>query len=102
MINTNISIRDAESRDISSIMELIYLKAEFDGCPELVQATPEKLKQDLFGEKPLGFVLLAEIGGNSIGFASYHFIQPFWQNLVSGLMICMSKLNIVIIELVNH
>jgi GNAT superfamily N-acetyltransferase len=74
MINKNISIRDAEDRDISSIMKLIHLKAEFDGCPELVQATPEKLKQDLFGEKPLAFVLLAEIPGDSIGFASYHFI----------------------------
>lgn len=71
---TNISIRDANPKDISSIIELIYLKAEFDGCPESVEATPEKLEIDLFGEQPLAFVLLAEIDGRAIGFATYHFI----------------------------
>ncbi|MBW4564598.1 MAG: GNAT family N-acetyltransferase [Mojavia pulchra JT2-VF2] len=74
MLGTNISIRDATHRDISQIMELIYLKAEFDGCPESVEATPKKLEVDLFGEKPLTFVLLAEVDGNAIGLATYHFI----------------------------
>jgi ribosomal protein S18 acetylase RimI-like enzyme len=69
-----ISIRDAQQKDIPTIIELIQLKAEFDGCPESVEATPDKLEADLFGEKPLGFVLLAEIDGNNIGFATYHFI----------------------------
>ena len=54
-------------------MELIRLKAEFDGCPESVQATPEKLENDFFGQKPLAFVLLAEIDQNPVGFATYHF-----------------------------
>ncbi|BAZ48486.1 GCN5-related N-acetyltransferase [Nostoc sp. NIES-4103] len=71
---TNISIRDANQRDIPTIMELIYLKAEFDGCPESVEATPEQLEIDLFGEQPLAFVLLAEVDGHVIGLATYHFI----------------------------
>ncbi len=54
-------------------MELICLKAEFDGCPQLVQTTPEKLEHDLFGQKPLAFILIAEIEQNSVGFATYHF-----------------------------
>jgi GNAT superfamily N-acetyltransferase len=70
----NILIRDATQRDIPAIMELIYLKAEFDGCPESVEATPQKLEIDLFGEKPLAFVLLAEVDGDTIGLATYHFI----------------------------
>ncbi|QSJ19285.1 GNAT family N-acetyltransferase [Nostoc sp. UHCC 0702] len=70
---TNILIRDANHRDIPTIMELIHLKAEFDGCPESVEATPEKLKIDLFGEYPLAFVLLAEVDGHAIGLATYHF-----------------------------
>ncbi|WP_230968012.1 hypothetical protein [Nostoc sp. WHI] len=74
MISTNISVRDANKRDIAAIMELIYLKAEFDGCPESVEATPKKLEMDLFGEKPLAFVLLAEVDRNPIGLATYHFI----------------------------
>ncbi len=70
----NILIRDANQRDIPAIMELIYLKAEFDGCPKSVEATPQKLEIDLFGETPLAFVLLAEVDGDIIGLATYHFI----------------------------
>lgn len=70
----NILIRYATQEDIPTIMELIYLKAEFDGCPESVEATPQKLEVDLFGENPLAFVLLAEVEGEAIGLATYHFI----------------------------
>ena len=73
MIQKNISIRGAQNRDIPSIMELIHLKAEFDGCPESVQATPEKLESDFFGQKPLAFVLIAETDRKPAGFATYHF-----------------------------
>ncbi|MEH1826941.1 MAG: GNAT family N-acetyltransferase [Nostoc sp.] len=74
MKSKNILIRDANLRDIPAIMELIHLKAKFDGCPESVEAIPQKLEIDLFGEKPLAFVLLAEVDGDSIGLATYHFI----------------------------
>ncbi|MCC5623396.1 GNAT family N-acetyltransferase [Nostoc sp. CHAB 5715] len=74
MNGRNISIRHANQRDIPVIMELIHLKAEFDGCPESVEATPQKLEIDLFGENPLAFVLLAEVDGDAIGLATYHFI----------------------------
>ncbi|MHC0062000.1 N-acetyltransferase family protein [Nostoc sp. UIC 10890] len=74
MKGRNILIRDANQRDIPAIMELIHLKAEFDGCLESVEATPQKLEIDLFGEKPLAFVLLAEVDGDTIGLATYHFI----------------------------
>ncbi|MBE8968855.1 GNAT family N-acetyltransferase [Nostocales cyanobacterium LEGE 12452] len=74
MKGKNILIRDANQRDIPAIMELIYLKAEFDGCPKSVEATPQKLEIDLFRETPLAFVLLAEVDGDTIGLATYHFI----------------------------
>ncbi|MGV0102628.1 GNAT family N-acetyltransferase [Nostoc sp. DSM 114160] len=70
----NIFIRYANKRDIPAIMELIYLKAEFDGCPESLEANPQKLEIDLFGDNPLAFVLLAEVDGYTIGLATYHFI----------------------------
>ena len=38
------------------------------------QTSSQKLETDLFGENPLAFILLAEINGNCIGFATYHFI----------------------------
>ncbi|WP_225912228.1 GNAT family N-acetyltransferase [Nostoc flagelliforme] len=74
MNGRNISIRHASQRDIPAIIELIHLKAEFDGCPESVEATPQKLEIDLFGENPLAFVLLAEVHGDAVGLATYHFI----------------------------
>lgn len=69
-----VSIRDVQQKDIPIIIELIHLNAEFDGCHESVEATPDKLKADLFGEKPLALVLLAEIDRNTIWFATYYFI----------------------------
>ena len=74
MRQTIVSIRKAQPDDIITIMELLQLKAEFDGCPDSLEATSHKLETDLFGEKPLAFVLLAEVNGNPIGFATYHFI----------------------------
>jgi len=72
MDNRQLLIKHANPSDIPTVMELIWLKAEFDGCSELVEATPKKLEDTLFGENPLAFVLLAEIDGNPIGFATYH------------------------------
>ncbi|NMG08121.1 GNAT family N-acetyltransferase [Brasilonema sp. UFV-L1] len=72
MHNQQFLIRDANVSDVSTIMELIKLKAEFDGCLDFVEATPKKLEDTLFCENPLAFVLLAEIDKNPIGFATYH------------------------------
>lgn len=69
-----IYIRQVQRSDIPAIMQLIQLKAQFDGCLEVVEASPKKLEADLFRENPLAFVLLAEVDQNPIGFATYHFI----------------------------
>ena len=53
-------------------MELLYLKAEFDGCIESLKATTEQLNNDFFRASPLTYILLAEVGGKPVGFASYH------------------------------
>ncbi|MEC4984210.1 MAG: GNAT family N-acetyltransferase [Oscillatoria sp. PMC 1068.18] len=73
MNRQKVLLRDAQLQDITSIMELLDLKAKFDGCPESLVATSAKLAADLFGEKPLAFVLLAEINHQAVGFATYHF-----------------------------
>ena len=69
----NYSIREAKASDISTILELIQLKALFDdGSPASVEATAEKLKNTLFGENPLAQILLAKIDSQAVGFASYY------------------------------
>lgn len=79
MNNKHLLIRQANLSDIPTIVELLRLKAEFDGCPESIEATPFKLENTLFCENPLAFVLLAEIDGNPIGFATYHRIYSTFQ-----------------------
>lgn len=69
-----IAIRPAQRHDIPALMTLIHLKAEFDGCPQAVEATVERLEQTLFSDTPLAFVLLAEREGRAVGFATYHSI----------------------------
>ena len=72
MLDLDFSIHQATLRDIPVILELIHLKAGFDGCPEHVIATSDDLKRDLFGEMPLASVLLAKVKTEVIGFATYH------------------------------
>ncbi|MGB3510419.1 MAG: GNAT family N-acetyltransferase, partial [Microcoleaceae cyanobacterium] len=75
-----------------------------------LKATSEQLKKDLFCPKPLTSILLAEVGGKTVGFASYHRIystflaQPgIWlddlylkpeyrgQNIGKALMTCLCQ-----------
>ncbi|MGB7084820.1 MAG: GNAT family N-acetyltransferase [Phormidesmis sp.] len=70
-------IRPATSDDLPSLLSLIHLKADFDGCPSEVTATAEKLSQTLFTSPPMAHILLAEMSeetnSSPTGFASYHF-----------------------------
>ncbi len=71
-------IRPATAADLHSLLSLIYLKAEFDGCPAAVTATATKLSNTLFASPPMAHVLLAETAAKPdetapVGFASYHF-----------------------------
>ena len=68
-------IRSATSADLPTLIQLIHLKADFDGCPSAVTATAAKLDKTLFGSQPMAHILLAEGDPNAlpVGFASYHF-----------------------------
>jgi hypothetical protein len=65
------TIRDATEADLPLLLAFLRKKAEFDGCPEALQATPERLREGLFGATPLAGVLFAEVDGQVVGFASY-------------------------------
>jgi GNAT superfamily N-acetyltransferase len=66
-----IAIRDATADDIPLIFRFIQKMAAFDGRLEALQATPELLREALFGAVPHAAVLLAEVEGVPVGFASY-------------------------------
>jgi len=67
----NITIREAVPEDVGLILGFIRKKAAFDGVPHWVEATKEKLLNELFGPQPRAFVLFAEAGGQVAGFAIY-------------------------------
>ena len=64
--------RLAEDNDLDVIIELIHLKAAFDGFPDSVTATRDSLHEGLFGKSPEAQVLLAEMDQDVVGMASFH------------------------------
>lgn len=67
-----ISTRLARVEDLATILELIHLKAAFDGFPDSVTATVEGLREGLFSDTPEAQILFAEEEGKVIGMASFH------------------------------
>lgn len=66
-----IKIREATRQDTALILGFIRKKAEFDGVPHWVEATEDKLTAELFGPRPVAFVLFAELDDQVVGFAIY-------------------------------
>ena len=65
------TLRAAELRDVQPIVGLIRELAVFEKLEHLMQATPEKLRPHLFGEKPVAEALVAEVDGAVVGFALF-------------------------------
>jgi GNAT superfamily N-acetyltransferase len=65
------ALRSAELRDVGAIVQLIRDLAEFEKLTHLVQVTPEKLRPQLFGERPAAEALVAECAGEVVGFALF-------------------------------
>lgn len=66
------TLRQAELRDVGVIVQLIRELAEFEQLSHLVQVTPEKLRPQLFSEKPAAEAWVAEVGGEVVGFALFY------------------------------
>ena len=65
------TLRAAELRDVAAIVQLIRDLAEFERLTHLLQVTPEKLRPQLFGEKPAAEAMVAEVDGQVVAFALY-------------------------------
>jgi len=65
------TLRAAVLGDVTAIVQLIRDLAEFEQLTHLVQVTPEKLRPQLFGEKPAAEAMVAERGGEVVAFALY-------------------------------
>lgn len=76
-----ISIRPATPDDLSLILKLIRDLAEYEREPQAVVATPDLLRQNLFGtpgRPPVATCLIGELDGRAEGFAIYFFNFSTW------------------------
>lgn len=64
-------VRPAQVNDVVAIVGLIRELAEFEQLGHLVKVTPELLRPQLFGERPVAEALVAEVGGNIVAFALF-------------------------------
>jgi GNAT superfamily N-acetyltransferase len=72
MSNTaNFVQRPAEPRDVDAIVDLIRELAAFENLSHLLQVTPDKLRPQLFGARPVVEALVAESAGEVIAFALF-------------------------------
>jgi GNAT superfamily N-acetyltransferase len=65
------SLRPAELRDVTAIVQMIRELAEFEQLAHMVQVTPEKLRPHLFGEKPVAEAWVADVAGEPAAFALF-------------------------------
>lgn len=65
------TLRAAELRDVTAIVQLIRELAAFERLEHLLQVTPEKLRPQLFGERPAAEAMVAEVQGEVVAFALY-------------------------------
>ena len=68
---TSITIRHATVDDVPLILSFIRGLADYEKLLDAVKATEDALRETLFGAKPAADVLIAEDGGQPVGFALF-------------------------------
>lgn len=71
MSQANHAIRPANPGDVSVLSAMIRELAVYERLEAQVQATPEALREHLFGARPFAEAVLAEVEGRPAGFALY-------------------------------
>jgi GNAT superfamily N-acetyltransferase len=75
MADRPFTIRPATRDDSTALFDLIYALAVYEKLTHLVEATPEKLGNALFGDKPGAEAVLVEVptddGPKAVGFALF-------------------------------
>jgi GNAT superfamily N-acetyltransferase len=74
-----LTIRPAIAADVTTILDLVRELATYEREPDAVVATESDLLRDGFGPSPRFHVLLAEWGGEVVGFAFYMFTYSTWR-----------------------
>lgn len=65
------TIRKATGQDVPLILSFIRKLAEYERKAHEVRSTEDALRDALFGPRPVAWTLLADDGGEAVGFALY-------------------------------
>lgn len=65
------TIRPATPADVAAILEFIRGLAKYEKLEDQCLATEQKLRDTLFGGRPVAEVLIAELDGTPVGFALF-------------------------------
>lgn len=74
-----LKIRPATEQDIDLILQFVRELAIYEKAEHEVQATPDHVRNTLFGANPAVFGLICEVDAKAIGFAVYFFNYSTWQ-----------------------
>ncbi|KFX28473.1 GNAT family N-acetyltransferase [Ralstonia solanacearum] len=105
------TLRPAAPDDCEALVRLIGALAEYEQLTHLVQATPDALRTMLFGPRPVGEAVLAEVAGRAVGFALFFhnfstflckpglyledlFVEPAWRGhgIGKALLVHLARL----------
>ena len=75
----NIAIRKAVKEDCHRMMELVEELALYEKAPHEITVSFEHFVESGFGEKPVWWAFVAEIGGTVEGFALYYIRYSTWK-----------------------
>jgi len=74
-----LEIRAATAEDAGTILKMIQGLAEYEHAPGEAVATEEDLLRDGFGKEPKFHCVIAEWGGEPVGFALYFYNYSTWK-----------------------
>ena len=77
-MSAGLRIRQAEPADVELILSLIVELADYERARERVVGTPELLADSLFGPDPVAEAVIAEVDGETAGFALWFRTFSTW------------------------
>lgn len=80
-------IRKAKADDCDAIYQMIYDMAVFENMPDQVKISPEKLREDGFGDNPKYRALVCECTKTKkvFGYTIYYFVYSTWKGEIAYL-----------------
>jgi len=70
-MSSKLNLRPAEPSDVAVLFQLIQALAEYEKLQDAVIGNAEALREHLFGCRPYAEAILADYGGQAVGFALF-------------------------------